>query len=244
MSACSASWDRLMNRETTNAVRTVIEDWLPPVVRDSWMFRTAARAAWGSHIDALAEFRRRAAVLTAEEYRQLYVVHPRVHEQTDNSAACVAQIVRDVTGGSMCDVGCGTGYLLREVARRRGGEFERLAGVDFVRPEGLDDGGIEFVEAPIERIPFADHTFDTVICTHVIEHILDYRAAIAELRRIANRRLIIVVPAEREGIYTFNPHFNFFPYVHSFLRAMSPLPEIFSGKMVGRDIYYTEDRPG
>jgi hypothetical protein len=32
--------------------------------------------------------------------------------------------------------------------------------------------------------------------------------------------------------------------VHSVLRAMSPLPEIFSGKMVGRDIYYIEDRPG
>ena len=62
------------------------------------------------------------------------------------------------------------------------------------------------------------------MCTHVIEHILDYRAAIAELRRITGRRLIIVVPRERESIYAFNPHFNFFPYRHSFLRAMIPVP--------------------
>jgi SAM-dependent methyltransferase len=233
-----------MKRETSNVIRTVIEDWLPPAVRDSWMFRTAARLAWGRHIDALAEFRRRAAVLTRAEYRSLYMAHPRVHGRTDNSTARIAQIAQDVVGISVCDIGCGTGYLLREVERRRGGAFARLAGVDFVRPEGLDTSGIDFIEAPIEHVPFADRAFDTVICTHVIEHILDYRAAIAELRRIANRRLIIVVPAEREGIYTFNPHFNFFSYVHSFLRAMSPLPVVFSAKMVGRDIYYVEDRLG
>lgn len=232
-----------MNRETTNAIRTVIEDWLPPAVRDSGMFRTAARLVWGRHIDALAAFRRRAAVLTPEEYRDLYAAHPRVHEQTDNSAACIAQIAKDAIGPAVCDIGCGTGYLLKEIARRRGGAFERLTGVDFVRPDGLDTSGIEFVEAPIERIPYADRAFDTVICTHVIEHILDYRAAIAELRRIANKRLIIVVPIEREGLYTFNPHFNFFPYLHSFLRAMIPLPEKYDSRIIGRDIYYVEDRP-
>jgi hypothetical protein len=77
-------------------------------------------------------------------------------------------------------------------------------------------------------------------CTHVLEHILDYRAAISELRRVTRERLIIVVPREREGIYTFNPHFNFFPYAHSFLRAMIPLPSNFVCDVIGRDIYYME----
>ena len=78
------------------------------------------------------------------------------------------------------------------------------------------------------------------MCTHVIEHILDLRGAIAELRRIARRRLIIVVPREREGIYTFNPHLNFFPYAHSFLRAMIPVPANHVCCDIGRDIYYME----
>jgi ubiquinone/menaquinone biosynthesis C-methylase UbiE len=94
----------------------------------------------------------------------------------------------------------------------------------------------------IEKLPFADRAFDTVVCTHVIEHILDYRAAIAELRRITGRRLIIVVPRERESIYAFNPHFNFFPYRHSFLRAMIPVPAQNLCLDVGRDIFYMEDR--
>ena len=63
------------------------------------------------------------------------------------------------------------------------------------------------------------------------------RAAPAHLMR---RRLIIVVPREREGIYTFNPHLNFFPYSHSFLRAMIPVPANHVCCDIGRDIYYVE----
>ena len=73
---------------------------------------------------------------------------------------------------------------------------------------------------------------------------LHYQKAIAELRRIARRRLIIVVPREREYRYTFNPHFNFFPYTHSFLRAVHPVPEVYVCQDIGRDIFYCEDRPG
>jgi len=119
--------------------------------------------------------------------------------------------------------------------------FEATTYEPFVAPDKPVGHGIEFVSGWVENLPFPDKSFDTVICTHVIEHILDYRDAIAELRRIARRRLIIVVPREREGIYTFNPHFNFFPYTHSFLRAMIPVPKRHVCVTLGRDIYYRED---
>jgi hypothetical protein len=86
-----------MRRETTNIICFAIEDCLPPIVRDSGMFRGASRLVWGEHIDHFAEFRRRAAEL--EEYERL----PRVHEQTDNSRACIDQIIiiEDVLGGEL-----------------------------------------------------------------------------------------------------------------------------------------------
>ena len=233
-----------MNRETTNVIRFVLEDLLPPTVRDSAAFRFAARLIWGGHIDHLANFRQRAAMLTPQEYQALYREHPRVHDMTDKSRACIERIAADTIGPAILDVGCGTGYLLKAITAMRQDQFTRVTGVDFVRPDGLNTDGIEFIEAPIERLPFADKVFDTVICTHVIEHILDYRAAIQELRRVAAKRLIIVVPREREGIYTFNPHFNFFPYTHSFLRAMIPLPARYECVLIGRDIYYCEDQDG
>ncbi len=231
-----------MNRETTNRIRFVIEDLLPPILRDSSAFLWLAKRAWGEHVVRLADFRARAPFLTEEEYATLYRDHPRVHEGTDNSQACIRRITEAVTGSSVCDVGCGTGVLLTHI-RAAHPDLTRVTGVDFVIDDAASLNGIEYVAAKIEALPFADGEFDTVICTHVIEHVLDYRQAIAELRRIARRRLIIVVPREREARYSFNPHFNFFPYTHSFLRAMHPVPPRHVCEDVGRDIFYCEDRP-
>lgn len=230
-----------MKRETTNRIRFVIEDLLPPVLRDSRLFRSVAELAWGSHIRRLAVFRERAPFLTAGEYEALYRDHPRVHEGTDNSEACIRRIVSEIVGESVCDAGCGTGALLERIREARN-ELNHLTGVDFVADDPATIEGVNYVSAKIEELPFADQAFDTVICTHVIEHILEYRRAIAELRRITHSRLIIVVPREREYRYSFNPHFNFYPYAHSFLRAMHPVPDRHVCIDIGRDIYYREDR--
>lgn len=229
-----------MNRETTNRIRFVLEDIVPPVIRDSKLFKAAASLAWGKHIGDLASFRANAPFLTDEEYEALYKKHPRVHEGTDNSKDCIAEIINDVAGTSVCDVGCGTGILLKHIKEARP-EVTRLMGVDFAIDDADALEGIEYEASKIEVLPFKDGEFDTVICTHVIEHVLDYRAAIAELRRITKKRLIIIVPREREYRYTFNPHFNFFPYTHSFLRAMQPVPQSYHCKDIRRDIYYRED---
>lgn len=231
-----------MRREQTNQIRFVMEELLPPIVRDTALFKFAASLAWGKHVSTLAEFRKSAHFVTAKEYNDLYQAHPRVHEHTDNSLACLQRIAADAVGSSIVDVGCGTGALLNHVRRESHAPLTRMVGVDMIEPENPIGGGIEFVSSWIEDLPFEDKSFDTVVCTHVVEHILDLRRAIAELRRIVRRRLIIVVPQEREGIYTFNPHLNFFPYPHSFLRAMIPVPVEHVCMTIGRDIYYMEDR--
>ena len=232
-----------MNRETTNKIRFVLEDILPAFIRDSWAFKGFAGLVWGKHIADLARFRERAPFLSDEEYEALYKHHPRVHQGTDNSQKCIDRMAQDIRGSSICDVGCGTGYLLKQLKSARP-ELTKITGVDFVVDDADALEGIEYVAAKIEDLPFEDGAFDTVICTHVIEHVLDYRAAIAELRRITKKRLIVIVPREREYRYTFNPHFNFFPYTHSFLRAMQPVPPSYQVEDIQRDIYYCEDMGG
>ena len=230
-----------MRREATNKIRFVIEDLLPPAVRDSALFGLAAGFAFRG-VEAAANFRKRAPFLSEQEYVAFYREWPRVHAETDLSEVCVKRIAEEVVGESVCDIGCGSGYLVRYIRDHSPAKATRVAGVDIVVPESAENAGIEFFEGKAEKLPFRDNEFDTVICTHVIEHILDYRAALAELRRITARRLIIVVPMEREGLYTFNPHFHFFPYTHSFLRAMIPVPERHVCVQLGRDIYYREDK--
>jgi SAM-dependent methyltransferase len=227
-----------MRRETTNRIRYVIEELLPPALRDTSLFRWAMERVWGKHIQVLADFRAKAPFLTAQEYESLYQAHPRVHDETDNSQACIAHILENIKGPSVCDIGCGTGHLLKRIQQHSG--TYNLTGIDLVTEPRVENN-ITFVKGWIEALPFPDQAFDTVICTHVLEHILDIQTAFTQLRRICKKQLIIVVPQEREGIYTFNPHFNFFPYPHSFLRYAQPKGK-FICKSVGRDIFYLEER--
>lgn len=228
-----------MRRETSNKIRTFIEDFIPPALKDSILFRYAARLAFGSYVERAADFRARAPFLTEDEYVDFYRNGPHAHAETDNSQACIDRIISEIEGRSVVDVGCGTGYLLRAIQNKHP-RITRLAGVEILPPTSAD--GLEFFDGRAERLPFLDNEFDTVICTHVIEHILDNRAAIAELRRVAAKRLIIVVPKEREAIYSFNPHFHFFPYPHSFLRSVIPVPKNYICEAIGRDIYYQETK--
>jgi SAM-dependent methyltransferase len=61
-----------------------------------------------------------------------------------------------------------------------------------------------YVEAPVERLPFADREFDFVICRQVLEHVADPAAAAAELSRVA-RRGFVEVPSRAGELLNGNP---------------------------------------
>lgn len=229
-----------MRKETTNKIRFVIEDIFPAILRDSFLFRWAAKTFWNDNVIRLAEFRKNIVFVTDEEYAKLYDEVPDIHDHGDNTEASNTELISNIMGESVCDVGCGGGSLLLEIQKRRP-DIQRLVGVDFAVNEANKFAGIEFFASKIETLPFKDGEFDTVVCTHVVEHILEYRKAIVELRRITKKRLIVVVPREREYYYTFNAHLNFFPYPHSLLRAMYPVPENYRCFDIQRDLYYQED---
>jgi ubiquinone/menaquinone biosynthesis C-methylase UbiE len=204
-----------------------------------WLFR----AYWGRFVDDLERFRANIHRVTPAEYADIYRRMPRIQQGTDNSAACIERLAELMLPGSVCDVGCGTGYLLGALAAKSAERAQRFTGVDFQLEPGITERhpGMHFREADVERLPFADAEFDTVICTHVLEHVLHIDRTIAELRRVTARRLLIIVPLEREYRFTFNPHVHFFPYPHSFLRHIVPVPANARCEVIGRDLLYIED---
>ncbi len=231
-----------MKRESVNRIRYLLEEWLPPALRDSAPMRFLFRRYWGPLIDDLEGFRARIHAVTPAEYADIYRRMPRIQDDTDNSAACIEAICDSLIPGSICDVGCGTGFLLRRIAAAVP-TGTALTGVDFQLEPGIGARlpQARFVESGVESLPFPDGAFDNVVCTHVLEHVLDLRGAMAELRRVARRRLIVVVPLEREYRFTFNPHVHFFPYAHSFLRQIIPVPPTGGHRVIGRDLIYWED---
>jgi predicted SAM-dependent methyltransferase len=61
------------------------------------------------------------------------------------------------------------------------------------------------IKADIQNTPFADETWDLIICNHVLEHVPNYKNALIELRRILkiNGKLELTVPTDRsfEKVY-------------------------------------------
>jgi SAM-dependent methyltransferase len=233
-----------VKRESVNFIRYLLEEWIPPALRDSAPMRWLFRGYWGRFVDDLERFRANIHRVTPEDYADIYRRMPRIQQGTDNSVACIERLAELMLPGSVVDVGCGTGYLLAALAARSGNAQRQFTGVDFQLEPGIAarHPGIQFQEADVEKLPFAYRAFDTVICTHVLEHVLHIDRTIAQLRRICARRLLVIVPLEREYRFTFNPHVHFFPYPHSFLRHITPVPPDARTEIIGRDLLYIEDR--
>jgi SAM-dependent methyltransferase len=52
---------------------------------------------------------------------------------------------------------------------------------------GLADfpaGRLALVQGDIDRLPFPDRSFNKILCSHVLEHVLDDRAVLSEIRRL------------------------------------------------------------
>lgn len=67
------------------------------------------------------------------------------------------------------------------------------------------DPGAAMVAADITALPFADSSFDAILCIHVLEHVDDDRAAMRELRRVLapGGFAIVMVPLDLDRAETY-----------------------------------------
>lgn len=232
-----------MSRETNLLLNKVLNDYLPPVVRDQrWFGWLMTRALYRDKAPIYMNFHERAYTMSDAEFAQVYadIQLPTPIRDTDLNRASVDLILENITGESGLEVACGRGYLCERLAEKP----LQVTACDIVLKKGLAERfpQITFVETPAEKLPFADDAFDTVICTHMLEHVRDLSAVLAELRRVTRRRLIIVVPCERAHLYTPSLHLHFFPYRYSLLLAFKPKSGHYMLRKAGGDWFYTEDK--
>ena len=136
-------------------------------------------------------------------------------------------------GGIALDVGCGTGDLSLELARR---PLRRVVGVDLApamvargRRKAARRGSSERVHLGLGdalRLPFPDDTFDCALTAFTLRNVSDVSAALAEMRRVTQpggRIVSLEITPRRGGLLS--------PLLRLYFHGVMPL----LGALVARD---------
>jgi SAM-dependent methyltransferase len=230
-----------MSRTASLRINDALDRWLPPAVRDSRLIGRVVRSLYAPLTEDITTFKDRAFYLSRAEYAAFYQsLRSKVDQGvTDLTPESLDAVLAAVAGHRVLDVACGRGYLASMLVDRG----HEVVGCDVAVSAGRRgaDPRVEWVDGNVEELPFRDGAFDTVVSTHTLEHVQHLTTAIAELRRVATGRVVIVVPRQRPYAVTFNPHIQFFPYRFSLL-AWTGTEQRHQLDLVGGDWLYVEDR--
>lgn len=101
-------------------------------------------------------------------------------------------------GGKYFDIGSGTGNYTHALTAKG----LHMTGIEpsdiMIEKARANHPGIDFVQAPVERIPFADNSFDGGIGTFTIHHWNDIQMGLSEIHRILK-------PCSRFVLLSFTP---------------------------------------
>ena len=228
-----------LSRDTALKIHWIFDQLVPPILRDcKWFMWLPIKILYRHQAHLYFKFRSNAHNISVAEYDEYYrrIAEVRIDRVTDLNTRSVELILAHVKGPKVLEVGCGQGYMAH-LLQKAGHD---MMAVDMAGTLVPEYGSVPFQRAHVEALPFQDKQFDTVVCTHVLEHVLDFQKAVAELRRVA-RHLVIVVPRQREYTYTFDLHLNFFPYNFSFMQAMHKTDAQALCLDADGDIFYVED---
>jgi 2-polyprenyl-3-methyl-5-hydroxy-6-metoxy-1,4-benzoquinol methylase len=101
---------------------------------------------------------------------------------------------------SLLDVGCGEGVLTHKWAQQLGDA--RVVGIDLDDPQLHEEWAkrqapnLDYQVMKAENLPFDDDEFDVATAIEVLEHVPDPAHTVAEMARVAERRLLVSVPRE------------------------------------------------
>lgn len=137
---------------------------------------------------------------------------------------------KNPAGTRFLDAGCGDGYVLQETAKHFRHNPPAWFGTD-ISPYKAERASVrlravaQIAVANVEGLPFADGSFDTIVCTEVMEHLLRVENGIGELLRVCRPggRVILSTPSKHAVFFSFaNPFTWLEAVVGLYLPALLP----------------------
>ena len=220
-----------MNRELVNILRLTV-DALPPKIRNSKKFFSIAQRFFNipNHLYYFREDFKNGKI---KDLASLYIKGNPLELPDPNDKGginffhmrLIRKYIKQQSPNSILDVGCGSGYLISFLDQLTC--KTQIVGID-VEPPELDEliykknNNIKFLKGKVDNLlkNFEENSFETVFCTHFLEHIENPEYVIRELRRICSKTLILICPIEKPYQWGFNYHVNFYINTDSFVKTV------------------------
>ena len=144
--------------------------------------------------------------MPASNERSSFPEHPfRNILTTRFKVRVIRDLLRGEKTGTVLDAGCGSGFMLSQLHSL----YDRGEGID-MSPEAIAFGQ-QFTKAKLavgnaEKLSFGEGTFDAVISTDAIEHIVDDLTSLKEARRVLKPggTLVVYTPS-KVGLFSNTP---------------------------------------
>jgi ubiquinone/menaquinone biosynthesis C-methylase UbiE len=170
----------------------------------------------------------------ATDYSGIAARYDRVrempHQNLDRWIREIVRLGRIHRESVVLEVGCGTGSFTLALWERIN---SRVIGLD-VSPDMLKiaktkplAANIEWIEAPVEAIPFAEKAFDCVFMVFVMHHFQDKHHALKEIFRVLKPGGRLVIATASHGMLQKEIVFRIFPELLRIERSrFPPLPQL------------------
>lgn len=149
----------------------------------------------------IREYYEREASELKDHQESIYFENPWNIYWHGNRLHEVLRIAKSISFTSFLDAGCAEGYYLKLLGKLCDNVGESYAvGFDIAcnyllkARENVPDALL--CHGDIHKLPFKDGSFDLVLCSEVLEHVLDPKLAFKELVRVSNRHVLLTVAGE------------------------------------------------
>ncbi len=144
-------------------------------------------------------------------HQRIFESDPEHEDATSPWYELVREQIGSTAGLRVLELACGRGGLVRELARSGAHvtgcdfSFSALRAANTKLQATAGSGSAALIQGDAQCLPFADSSFDLVVCCETIEHVPDVHAAMREMHRTTRPggKLFLTTPnyANLTGLY-------------------------------------------